>query len=188
MSQVWKVEPLDSGEVQKMMAACSPRCPTGLRNRALITILWRGGLRISEALALTDNDLNGETVRVHFGKGGKSRVIGLDPQGWAVVALWMNERARLGLRGAIFCTLQGEPVDASYVRHLLKRLARKVGVTKRVHPHGLRHSYAYDLSSEGIDVNTIRLALGHSNLSTTQRYIDHLRPEQLISVLASRKW
>lgn len=186
--QKYPPEPLATAEVQKLLGGCSPHCPTGQRNRALIVTLWRGGLRISEAIALEPRDLNGESIRIRRGKGGKSRVVALDPQAWAVLACWMATRDKLGIKGKVFTTLQGGALDASYVRRLLPRLAAKTGVEKRVHPHGLRHTFAYQAVEEGIDVNTIRQALGHSSLATTQVYVDHLNPRDLIKQLASRVW
>ena len=122
------------------MKACSARAPTGVRNRALIAVLWRCGLRISEALQLElrDVDLQAGTVRVRHGKGDRSRTVGLDEQTTALMARWLDRRRKLGAgaRAPIFCTLQGGRLDSSYVRRLLPRLARKAGIDRRVHAHG----------------------------------------------------
>src|SRR5208283_631968 len=81
-------EPLTVEEVRALLASCSRRAPTGVRNRALVTILWRAGLRIAEALALrpADVDLAAGTLRILHGKGDKSRLAGLDPEGCAVLS------------------------------------------------------------------------------------------------------
>jgi site-specific recombinase XerD len=167
-------EPLTPDEVRKLIRACSPRAATGVRNRALIVTLYRAGLRVSEALALLPKDLDSDagTVRVLHGKGDKARVVGLDAGAWAILQLWLDRRAALGINGRqpVFCTLQGEPVKAAYVRTLLPRLARKAGIDKRVHAHGLRHTHAFELASENTPIHVIQAQLGHSSLATTDRY------------------
>ena len=92
--QRYPVEVLRDLEVQRLIGACSHRAPTGIRNRALITILYRGGLRISEALCLSPKDLDPEagTVRVLNGKGGKSRTVGPDHASFAVIQRWLEVR------------------------------------------------------------------------------------------------
>ncbi len=145
-------EVLTEPEAIALIKACSTRAPTGVRNRALIAVLWRSGLRISEALALElrDVDLEAGTLRVRHGKGNKSRTVGLDEQTAAMLARWIDRRRKLspGARAPVFCTLAGGRVDASYVRHLLPRLAAKAGLDRRVHAHGLRHTYASELARE----------------------------------------
>jgi site-specific recombinase XerD len=188
----YPAEPLTGEEVSALLQACSNRAPTGIRNRALITILYRGGLRISEALALENKDLDRKkgTVRVLHGKGDQARTIGLDPEAFAVVDRWLDRRKALGFNGRrrLFCTLDGYPVSDAYVRSLLPRLARKAGVEKRVHAHGLRHTHAAELAREGIPMNVIQAQLGHSSLATTDRYIRHIEPQEVIETMQARKW
>ena len=185
-------EPLTRGEVEALLKACSNRAPTGIRNRALIVLLWRAGLRIGEALALHPKDLDAQqaTVRVLRGKGRKHRVVGLDPQAWAVVQRWIDIRAKLGIDGRrrLFCTLQGKPLDQAYVRALLPRLGRKAGIEKRVHAHGLRHTHASELRQEGIDVGIISKQLGHASIATTARYLDHVAPQAVVDAMRARAW
>jgi integrase len=184
----YPAEPLNVDEVRRLLAACGPKSSTGLRNRALIVTLWRAGLRIAEALALQPRDLDNGVLRVRRGKGSKSRVVALDPEAMAVLQAWLERKSRLGIGGPIFSTLKGEPVLASYVRNLLPRLAKKAGIAKRVHAHGLRHTFASELADEKTDIRVIQRALGHSSLATTQRYVDHLRPQAVIDALRSRTW
>jgi len=174
------------------MKACSTRAPTGVRNRALIAVLWRCGLRISEALSLElrDVDLDAGTVRVRHGKGDRSRTVGLDEQTAALLARWLDRRQKLGAgaRAPIFCTLQGGRLDSSYVRRLLPRLARKAGIERRVHAHGLRHTYAAELAREGTAINVIRDALGHTSLAVTDRYLRDVAPTHVIDTMPARRW
>lgn len=185
-------EPLSKDQVLALMRASSNRAPTGIRNRALIVLLWRAGLRISEALALHVKDLDAKegTVRVLHGKGDKSRVVPLDPEAFAVVERWIERRSKLGIgpRRPLICTLAGAPMDDSYVRRMLPRLARRAGIEKRVHAHGLRHSYASDLRREGIEIGVISKALGHAHVSTTSIYLDNISPQTVVDALRNRTW
>lgn len=178
-------EPLTLAEVRALMRLCSHRAPTGIRNRAIIVIMYRGGLRVSEALALKPSDVDPAkgTVRVLHGKGNKSRVVGLDDGSMAIVRLWVEKRKTLGLaNGKLFCTLDGKQVSDRYVRDMLKRLAAKAGIEKRVHPHGLRHSHAVELVDAGTPVNAIQAQLGHASLAVTDRYLRHVAPADVIAI------
>jgi site-specific recombinase XerD len=183
-------EALTRAEVHALLRACSRRAPTGLRNRALLVVLYRAGLRIGEALALEPRDLDSDhgTVRVRRGKGAKPRTVAMDPEAWAVLERWLDVRAKRGLNGRhrTFCTLRGRPIDASYVRHALRRLARRAGLERRVAPHMLRHTFAAELAREGVPVHIIRRLLGHRRLETTAQYIDHLAPLELVAAVRSR--
>ena len=185
-------EILTPDEVQRLLAACSRRAPTGIRNRALIAALYRGGLRISEALDLMPKDLDPSagTVRVLHGKGDRARTVGLDTTACAYIERWLDRRAALGINGhsRLFCTLDGAPLAAAYVRALLPRLARKAGIEKRVHAHGLRHTHAAELAREGIPVNVIQQQLGHSSLATTDRYLRHVAPIEVVTTMQARAW
>lgn len=181
-------EPLTPDEVAAIIAGCSPRAKTGIRNRALLMLLYRSGLRISEALALkpSDIDLNRHTCRVLHGKGDKATVRGFHPTATDALARWIDTRKGFGLRnGPLFCTLDGGPVHDQYVRLLLGRLVGKAGIEKRVHPHGLRHTFADELRAAGVDVVTISKLLGHSSIAVTSRYLDHLTNDAAVAALAA---
>ena len=190
------VELLTSREVSRLLAQCSPTAPTGIRNRALITVMYRAGLRVNEALALRVADVTPAlgTIRVLHGKGDKARTVSIDDGGMALVQRWIDKRARLGiyldygkpLRGPLFCTLKGGPLSDVYVRNMLHRIAGKAGIEKRVHPHGLRHSHAAELAAEGVPVNVIQQQLGHAHLSTTDVYLRHISPADVIAMGRSR--
>jgi site-specific recombinase XerD len=190
--QRYPAEILTADEVRALIKACSNRAPTGVRNRALVVLLYRGGCRISEALRLRPKDLDraAGTVTVLRGKGGTRRTIGLDPGAFAVVERWLDTRAKLGISGRtpIICTLKGKPVASAYVRALMPRLARRAGIEKRVHAHGLRHTHAAELALEGHPMNLIQAQLGHASLATTSRYLSHIAPAQLIAAMQSRTW
>lgn len=186
-------EILTEAEVSALVRAASQDAPTGIRNRAIITVLYRAGLRVDEALHLKPSDINAAvgTVAVLHGKGDRNRTAALDDGALAILQRWIDTRRQLaagrGFRnGWLFCTLQGQPLSDRYVRAMLTRLATRAGITRRVHPHGLRHSYAAELSHEGVPVAVIQKALGHSHLSTTSLYLDHIAPADVIAVGRNR--
>ena len=190
--QHYPAEILTPDEVRALIKACSNRAPIGIRNRALLVLLYRGGLRITEALRLHPKDLDraAGTVTVLRGKGGKRRTIGLDPGAFAVVERWLDARAkrRISGRAPLICTLHGKPVASAYVRALMPRLARRAGIEKRVHAHGLRHTHAAELALEGKAMNLIQAQLGHSSLATTSRYLAHIAPAELVKAMQARTW
>ncbi len=184
-------EVLTPDELLRILEACIDGA-TGQRNRALIVIGWRAGLRISEAIALRPKDLDEtqHTVRVLHGKGDKSRTVGLDGQAWAMLRKWIDVRSTLPIDQAatLFCTLEGGMLSDRYVRTLMPRLAGAAGVAKRTHFHGLRHTMAFELATEGVPMHLIQQQLGHSNLAITSRYISHLNPAETISRMKARVW
>ena len=194
----YPAEVLEPSEVQAMLRLCSPTAPTGLRNRAMIVVMWRSGLRIGEVLALHPKDVDHGrgAITVLRGKGGKRRTVGMDPEALAVVERWLDVRGRVAAeRGwrpslhPIFCTMAaGTAVKAPYVRELIHRLGARAGIAKRVHPHGFRHTCAFEMAMEGIPVHMIQRQLGHTNLNTTERYISHVAPAQVIAAMRARRW
>ena len=186
------VEILTRDELDALLRTCNRRSPSGLRDRALIALLYGSGLRIAEALALRpkDVDLDAGTVRVHNGKGSKARVSGIEQGMGAIVREWLDYRSKeLGLNGSkeLFCQISkgrvGEAVQQACVRQMLRRRALKSGVEKRIHAHGLRHSHAANMAAAGVALNVIQKQLGHSNVSTTSRYIDHVQPADVVAAV-----
>ncbi len=173
------------------MRGCSRRAPTGVRNRALIAVLWRCGLRIGEALALRRKDIDPDagTLVVQRGKGGKRRVVGVDAGTVALVGRWLETRRRRGIAaGRCSARCAGGPMDQSYVRHLLPRLARRAGVERRAHAHGLRHAFAVDLVRSGAPLYVVRDALGHASVATTQVYLSRVGAHEAVDAMRNRQW
>jgi site-specific recombinase XerD len=186
----YPAEPLTPDEVLAILAQCSRRAPTGIRNRALLMLLYRSGLRVSEVLALRLSDVNlaAHSLRLLDTKSGEAQTRGYHPSVDDALARWMDTRKALGLGGnrvgrKLFCTLDGGPVSDDYVRGMLHRLARKAGVDKRVVPHALRHTFAVELEAQGVPVTTISKLLGHSSVAVTARYLDHLTNGQAVEAL-----
>ena len=186
-------EVLTQAEVLALMDACSRRAPTGKRDRALVCLLWRGQLRLAEALSLKPSDVDLETgvVRIREGKGKKSRTVAIDPKCCDVLAVWMETRKQIeGVTGRqrLFCTLRGGPINTAQIREKLPKLAAKAGIEKRVHAHGLRHTGASELVEEGVSLTEIQEQLGHSNAATTDRYLKAINPKSRIERMRSRTW
>ena len=178
--------------MRSLLAACSRRAPTGIRDRALITVMYRAGLRCEEALDLKPADIDPDrgTIRVLHGKGDHDRTVSVDDGALAVVQLWLDARAKLGINGRhkLFCTLAGTPLYSSQVRAMVTRRAARAGIDKRVHPHALRHTHAAELVAEGVPVNVIQAQLGHVSLATTDIYLRHIAPADVIAMGRNRKW
>ena len=186
------VEVYTETEVNALMKACSRRGNSGVRNRAAIAVLYRSGIRVSELLSLCPRDLDEDTgyLNIRSGKGNKQRFAVMDAHGWSELALWLERRRQLGIKttAPIFCTLKGKQIDSSYFRQFLPRLAEKAGLEKRCHAHALRHTFASELRREGVDVGVISKALGHSSISVTATYLDHVAPEQMAEQIRGRAW
>jgi site-specific recombinase XerD len=185
-------EVLTHDEVLRLMDACGSWRPTAIRDRALLALLYRCGLRINEALALypKDIDLAQGAVRVLHGKGNRSRTVGIDPGAAEVITRWLERRASLGFGGTrpVFCTRTGAAMTSSYVRVLLPKLASAAGIDKRVHAHGFRHTHAAELRQEGVDIGIISKQLGHRSIATTARYLDHIAPMAVVEAMRGREW
>jgi integrase/recombinase XerD len=160
--------------------------PRGLRDRALLELLYGTGARISEAvgLAVDDLDRGQSTVRL-AGKGGKERVVPVGSYALRAVedylvrarpALAANGRAR---GGALFLNARGGPLSRQSAWSILRSAAERAGVTAEISPHTLRHSFATHLLDGGADVRVVQELLGHASVTTTQVYtlvtVDRLR-------------
>lgn len=197
-------QPLTEAEVMAILEhGCWSHGRAHCRDRALIAVLWRAGLRIAEALALEPQDLNLDvgTITVLHGKGDQWRIVGIDPQAIGLIRDWLDVRAHMlglddGLRQdgrTVFCTISrdpvpGRPLRASCFRETLKLYARKAGIRRRVHPHGLRHTHATELALENVPLHIIQEQLGHHDLATTARYIARMAPMARVRLLQQRRW
>lgn len=188
--ETFPAEILTEDEARTLLHTPSSRAPTGVRNRALIAVMYGAGLRLSEALALrsADVDLDAGSIRVLHGKGDKARTVGIDDGALVHLARWMDTRRTLGMKGRVLlCTLDGGPLSPRYVRAMLTREAAQAGIEKRVHPHGLRHTHATELERQGFTVSEIQQQLGHTNLNTTAVYLNHISPSARVSKIRSRR-
>ena len=167
----------ESKELLDRVPVCSE---AGRRDHALLELLYASGLRVAEccALDLEDLDPGRGTVRV-LGKGDKERIV---PVGDAALAAIDAYLALRGARpGALFVNRRGGRLTSRSVHRIVGRQARAAGLSRRVTPHTLRHTFATHMLGEGADLRLIQELLGHRRLSTTQRYT-HVSPEHLMTV------
>src|SRR6516225_2903478 len=160
----------------------------GHRLSALIVVLWRAGLRIHEALSLTETDLDQRrgSILVKHGKGDRRREVGVDAGARSAIQPWAADRAELPV-GALFCVIdgptRGRAWSDSAARVELRHLALNAGVRRRFAPHQLRHAHAVELMHEGTPLPLIQRQLGHSHLSTTGTYLEGINTEEIISTV-----
>lgn len=165
---------------------------SALRLRALIVLLWRSGLRISEALSLEERDLSitERSIIVRHGKFGKRRISAMDDWGWQELNNWLKLRRNLPGE-AIFCVLTGTTVGQSMsdsdVRRQLRQLAERANIKRRANPHSFRHTHAVELWRENIDVYRIQQQLGHARLDVTAIYLRGVSPIELLEPIGNRR-
>ena len=154
----------------------------GLRDRALFTLLYGCGLRISEGLGLDRNVLPlGETLTV-LGKGRKQRVVPILPVVVEAIALYVEACPfRVDKDGPLFLGARGKRLDAAIAQKAMRSLRRQLQLPDSATPHALRHSFATHLLAGGGDLRAIQELLGHASLSTTQRYTE-IETEQMLAV------
>ena len=163
-------------EINALVFACSSRSYRGHQSATIIKVLWRCGLRIEELCSLktSDVDIDGRNLIV-LGKGGKIRNVPLDIITVEGLQAQLRRRRDLfGQRGYVFTTAKGTKLDQCNVRRMLKALAARAGITKRVHPHGFRHTLAVELATEDVPMAQVQRMLGHEHLSTTDIYLRRL--------------
>jgi site-specific recombinase XerD len=156
----YPADPPKIEEIVAVMRAAGDRAH-GRRLRGLIAILWRSGLRIQEALALTEGDLDHRrgSLLVRRGKGGRRREVGMDAWGWVQLQPWLD----------------------------LRRTAAAAGVRRRFAPHQLRYAHAVEMAREGVPLIVIQRQLGHSNLGITSVYLQGIDSGEIIETVHARR-
>jgi integrase/recombinase XerD len=173
-------------EVEALLASPGLEDPLAWRDRALLELGYGAGLRVSElcGLGLTDLLLTEGLVRV-LGKGGKERLVPIGRNTIGAVSVYLHQLRpmldRGRTEGRVLLNLRGEPLSRVGAWGIVKRAAHRAGITKRVTPHTLRHSFATHLLEGGADLRAVQEMLGHADLSTTQIYT-HVDREYLRSI------
>lgn len=175
---------LSEEEVRRLLDIPDPSTDEGIRDRAIIAIFYASGLRVSEVAELTLDriDLEEETVKV-MGKGLKERISFLDREAIERLSIYLEKvRARIKTKEkTIFLTRRQEGFTRQGLWFMIKGYARKAGIAIDISPHTLRHSFATHLLANGMDIRSIQILLGHSDIQTTEIYthveISHLRVE-----------
>lgn len=167
---------LTEEEVEKLLLAPDLEKVQGLRDRAMLELLYASGLRVSELinLSMTQVNMRAGVLKV-FGKGSKERLVPFGDQAGEYIEKYLSH-ARLSLLkpdndcNVLFLSNRGQGMTRQTFWHIIKRHAASVGITKHLSPHTLRHAFATHLLNHGADLRVVQLLLGHSDLSTTQVY------------------
>lgn len=169
-------------ELERLLASPSGASLKDLRDKAILELLFSTGLRVSELCSLTnDFDFKRDELSIR-GKGGKVRVVFISDEAKAAVKKYLD--ARKDMNDALFIQIGDEtkkdikPLTRRSIERIVKQHATKAGITKKVTPHVIRHSFATDLLNNGADIRSVQVMLGHSNISTTQIYT-HVTDKQL---------
>jgi integrase/recombinase XerD len=173
-------------EVEALLDAPRPDSPVGLRDRAMLALLYATGLRVSELVSLSVDALRLDAgFLVARGKGNKERLVPVGSRALAAMRTYLDQvRPSLLRRGparALFLTRHGRGFSRQGFWKLICRYARAAGIKKRVSPHKLRHSFATHLVERGADLRSVQAMLGHADLATTQIYT-HVDARRLRSV------
>jgi integrase/recombinase XerD len=174
---------LSEDEVERLLAAPNVSDPLGHRDRTMLEVLYATGVRVSELinLKLSQINLNQGVLRI-IGKGDRERLIpvGDEAQDWLREFI-AGPRVEILLERQtdyLFPTRRGDRMTRQAFWHIIKRYAKKAGVTKKLSPHTLRHAFATHLLNNGADLRVVQLLLGHSDVSTTQIYT-HVARERM---------
>ncbi|MGD9653419.1 MAG: site-specific tyrosine recombinase XerD [Candidatus Dadabacteria bacterium] len=170
-------------DVESILGAPDESTHEGLRDAAMLEILYATGIRVSELIGLKLNDVNFELgFVVVYGKGSKERVVPIGDKAREKLLSYLRDSRPALLKGreakALFVTRRGGGMTRQGFWKIIKAQALKAGVTKKISPHTLRHSFATHLLERGADLRTIQVMLGHSDISTTQIYT-HVESERL---------
>jgi len=191
-------DPFHVEDLVALLNAMTPQRPGRLgelsaeRLRSLVIVMWRTGMRISEALALEERDLErrNKTLVIRHGKGDRRRVVAMDEWGWQQLDRWLELRKTLPL-GQLFCVLHGptagRAMHGSDVRRQLSEAGQRAGLRRRANPHSFRHTHAVELWREGVDLFRVQKQLGHARLDVTGIYLQGIAPEEILSPITQRR-
>ncbi|MBU83897.1 site-specific tyrosine recombinase XerD [Alcanivorax sp.] len=173
---------LTEADVEALLAAPDVSSPLGLRDRAMLELIYATGLRVTELVTLTQSQINPRQglVRV-IGKGDKERLVPLGEEALHWLARYLREARPLLLgdnQELLFPSRRGTCMTRQTFWHRIKQMAMVAGVEKKLSPHTLRHAFATHLLNHGADLRVVQLLLGHSDLSTTQIYT-HVAQQRL---------
>lgn len=186
--RLWKILPevMSVAEVERILKMPDTRTKYGLRDKALIELMYAAGLRVSEAAGLKTDNINMDIGFLRcVGKGGKERIVPLGRAAITALKIYLK-KARAGfmkdlLDSHLFLTRRGRPFTRQGIWKMIKGYARASGIKKSITPHTLRHSFATHLLSNGADLRVVQELLGHADITTTQIYT-HVDKNRLKSI------
>ncbi len=184
--KTWRTLPtyLSEEEVEQLLEQPDVTTAYGLRDRAMLEVLYATGLRVSELIGLRLEEINFEVGCLRtLGKGSKERIVPLGDSALRWVQRYLRESRQHFLRKRqaspfLFVTQQGQSMTRQYFWMLVRKYGRKIGIEKKISPHVLRHSFATHLLEHGADLRAVQMMLGHADISTTQIYT-HVNREWL---------
>ncbi len=186
--KLWRMLPaaLSVKEIERLLAQPDLKSRHGLRDRALLETMYAAGLRVSEAAALKTDDVRFDEGCLRcFGKGRKERIVPIGETARAYLRRYLEEARPAALRGgetrALFISAKGGALDRRSIWRLVRGYARRAGLSKRVHPHTLRHTFATHLLANDAPLRVIQEMLGHADIGTTQIYT-HVDSNRLLAI------
>nr|WP_069859527.1 site-specific tyrosine recombinase XerD [Desulfoplanes formicivorans] len=175
---------LTQEETFRLLDMPNPKTKLGLRDRAILEVLYGAGLRVSELTSLRPQDYDAQTdiLRI-WGKGGKERIVPLNETAAQVLTSYLKQRNALfnPQQDAVFLNRSGTRLTRQGVWKLIKRYGVKAGITKTISPHTLRHCFATHLLEGGADLRTVQILLGHADISATEIYT-HVQTQRLMEI------
>ena len=185
-----KLPKIISPEEAGRLMAYAARGEEGPRNRLMLELMYRAGLRVSEVVALQPGDIERDgVIHLYDAKGGDGTAY--FDEGLAVdLDRWLDLRkswGAVGDKGLLFIRRDGQPITVRYIQRFVKKLKADVGIpdNRKLTPHVLRHTYATELIEEGVPIHEVQRAMRHANLATTEVYL-HVRDEALRKKLSHR--
>jgi site-specific recombinase XerD len=182
---------LESNEINNILAMTNTETISGLRDRAMMEVLFSTGMRVSELVNLDTDDINFERGEIAvLGKGKKIRVVFLSKDALSWIDQYIKNRGfkrpehtlgGVAFDDPLFLSKKGDRITVRSVERIVKKYAELAGITKSVSPHTLRHSFATDLLIAGADIRSVQSMLGHSSITTTQVYT-HVTDQHLKEV------
>ncbi len=172
--KLWQLIPdvLSESELEALIACPDRDTPRGARDYAILEVLYSCGLRVTELCRLSLHDLDDQFVRV-MGKGSKERIVPVGKKAIEAVdhyLLHFRELLASETETTLFVSKSGKPLDRQRIWRMIKAYAKEAGITKNISPHTLRHSFATHLLDHGAELRIIQEMLGHSSISSTERY------------------
>jgi integrase/recombinase XerD len=185
LAKVWMRLPdtLSQEEMSRLLMQPGSDTPTGIRDTAMLELMYATGTRVSELISLTTNSINWQVgYLVAMGKGEKERVIPVGQSAYDCLYAYVHETRPVFLRkestDVLFLSRLGEGFTRQGFWKMVKKYALKAGLAKKVHPHTFRHSFATHLLEGGADLRSVQIMLGHADISTTQIYT-HITRDRL---------